>query len=92
MIAAKKDTVHKPIAQALVLAGCAVLDLSMLGRGAPDCLCIRGDTVRLFEFKCRYGKFTIEQFAWQAKNPRMAQYYRVAKTTDEAFKEMGLIK
>jgi hypothetical protein len=87
----KKDKVHNPIATALMQAGCAVLDLSKLGRGAPDCLCIAGFTMRLFEFKAKYGKFTKDQITWQCNNPRLMQYYRVVKTKEEALKKMGLL-
>lgn len=87
----KKDTCHNKIVGALRTCGCAVLDLSKLGKGAPDVLCIRGDMKRLFEFKAEKGKFTPAQIKWQQDNPRMAQYYRVVKTVDEALREMGLL-
>jgi hypothetical protein len=87
---AKKDLCHNPITVALAMAGCAVMDLSGIGDGAPDLLCVRGNITRVFEFKGKYGKFTPDQIKWQNDNPRFAQYYRKIKTVQEAFLEMGL--
>lgn len=86
-----KDLCHKPISKSLSECGCAVFDLSKLGNGAPDCLCIRGNIIRLFEFKSDKGKFRKSQLKWQNDNPRMAQYYRKITTFEMAAKEMELI-
>jgi hypothetical protein len=87
----KKDSCQKQIALQLALAGCAVMDLSKIGKGVPDLLCIRGNTIRLFELKSKCGKLTPAQIKWQRDNPRLMKNYRVAKTIEEAFKEMGFL-
>jgi len=94
-----KDLVQNPISIALKIAGCACLDISMTGRGAPDELVILVDRVRLFEYKSgtatthkKKGQpFTPDQIAWQKRNPRLMIYYRVIETREQAFKEMGLL-
>ena len=88
--AAKKDKCHNVISFALASAGCAVLDMSGLGRGAPDCLCIRGNITRLFEYKDKYGTLTTAQIKWRNQNPRLAAYHRIIRTREEAFHEMEL--
>jgi hypothetical protein len=87
----KKDSCQKQIALQLALAGCAVMDLSKIGKGVPDLLCIRGNTIRLFELKSKYGKFTPAQIKWQRDNPRLMQDYRTIKTIEEGLKEMSLL-
>jgi hypothetical protein len=72
-------------------AGCGVLDLSPLGRGAPDDLITRGDIFRLYEYKSKYGKLTPDQSEWLKRNPRLAKYHRIIKTKEQGLKEMGLL-
>jgi len=98
-----KDTVHDPISIALKMAGCAVLDLSKHGDGAPDDLAIRGNEnsaiVRLFEYKSgvkvnhrkKGNPYTPAQIEWQRRNPRLMKYYRTVDTKEQALKEMGLL-
>ena len=46
--AAKKDMNHNDIAEALIEAGCSVLDLSRVGNGCPDMLVgVRSENILL---------------------------------------------
>ena len=95
-----KDTVHKPISDRLEQAGCAVLDLSGLGNGAPDCACFLAGRFRVFEYKSdteishrKKANYQMRksQLAWIDKHPRFRPHYRVVTTWQEAFIEMGLL-
>ena len=50
-MARRIDTTHRSVIDALRHAGWYVLDLSQLGRGAPDAICARAGQVRLVEIK-----------------------------------------
>ena len=88
--AAKKDTCHRPITNALRQAGCTVIDLSALGNGAPDAIVFKGDRIRLHEYKSKYGQFTPDQIKWQHNHPDIMQYYRKIKSVGEAFEDMRI--
>lgn len=91
--AAKVDSNHADIVKALRKAGCAVQDLSAVGRGVPDLLACRAGINVLIEVKRpkakgqSAGTLTDEQIAWIDRWPADVH---VVTTAEEALKAMGL--
>ena len=91
--AAKVDSNHREIVQALRRAGVAVQDLSAVGRGVPDLLCARAGLNVLLEVKRpkakgqSAGTLTDEQIAWIDRWPTDVH---VVTSPEEALRAMGL--
>ncbi len=84
----RRDLNHGEIVDALERAGCPVIDISNVGKGAPDLIVLRRDkTITLFEIKSPRGKLNPLQVAWHA---RWNGQVHVVRTVDEALKLAGV--
>jgi Holliday junction resolvase len=88
----KVDANHREIVDALVKAGCPVIDISALGGGAPDIIVLRRDkSITLFEIKNpeRRWKLNKLQESWHL---RWAGSVHVVTTVDQALRLAGAIQ
>lgn len=88
--AAKVDTAHAAIVNALRGVGGVVIDLSGVGGGVPDLLVYSSRTgcYYLLEVKAARGRLTAAQGAWHAAHrslPRVA----IVRSVDEALNFVG---
>lgn len=82
------DSTQRAIVNALLRVGCAVCDLSSIGRGVPDLLVSRGSKMWVLECKSPKGKLRQTQIDWAlAWN---APVY-VVRTVEEALAVVGLV-
>ena len=88
--ASRTDANHKSIVSALRQAKILVLDMSTLGRGAPDIACAHAGLIYFFEIKNPKGnrKLTRDELffhlAWQG-------YVQVIQSVDDALRIMGIL-
>ena len=93
--AARVDANHAEIVDALRRAGCAVLDLSAVGKGCPDLLVAVGGKQQLIEIKRpkakgqRAGELTPDQREFIAQWPASIA---VVDSAERALQAMGLQK
>ena len=81
----RKDATQATIRDALIRAGCYVLDLSAVGGGCPDLLVYHLRVgLRLVEVKTRAGKLKPSQVAFARRWP-----VSVARTPEDALRAMG---
>lgn len=87
---AKYDGNHRAIVQALRDVGCTVLNLAMVGGGAPDILVARGGKMWLLELKNPEGrdKVSPNQAEWHARwrGPKVV----VCRSVEEALAAVGI--
>jgi hypothetical protein len=84
----KLDANHTEIVQALRKLGCPVLDISMVGGGAPDLVVatIRGEWIML-ELKTAKGVVSERQKQFHSKWPGIIH---IVRSVDEALRAVGL--
>lgn len=94
MHAARTDSTHKEIVQALRAVGCVVWDASGAGNGAPDLVVLRrvferaGGGVFFLECKSAKGKLNERQKKWHEE---WKGYVFVVHSVEEALKVVGIV-
>ncbi len=88
--AARVDTVHPAIVEALRVAGPKVLVLDVGEEGAPDILVGWLGTLTLLELKSPGGKLSGAQRQWHEAWARVGVKVVTCKTPREAFDAVGL--
>lgn len=82
--AARTDTNHAEIVQALRQVGAEVLDLSRMGNGCPDLLVNFRGLMSLMEIKAETGEMTDDQLEFSLRWP-----FDVVRSVDEALRAIG---
>ena len=74
------------IVSALLLSGCNVTDMSVVGSGFTDLFITRAGVHYILEIKGRYGKLTHAQKLFHAKHKPV----HIVMTPEQALKAVGL--